>query len=241
MTLNIAHRGFCGKYPENTMLAFQKALEVGVDGFEFDTHLTKDGEIVVIHDEKIDRTTNGTGYVKDYTYEELKQFDASSVFAGQYGFNYIPTLREYFELTKGMDLMTNIELKNSIIWYEGMEEKVIEMIHEYGVEDQIVLSSFNHHSILKCKKLAPELKCGLLDSSWLVNPGAYTKSCGVECYHPLFRSLDEATVAEIHGYGLEINTWTVNEPEDIRRMFDLGVHSVITNFPDRIKACKEGR
>ena len=162
MTLNIGHRGFSGLYPENTMLSFQKALEAGVDGFEFDTHLTKDGEIVVIHDEKIDRTTNGTGFVKDYTYEELKQFDASSVFAGQYGFNYIPTLREYFELTKGMDLMTNIELKNSIIWYDGMEEKVIAMIREYGVEEQIVLSSFNHYSIMKCKKLAPELKCGFL-------------------------------------------------------------------------------
>ena len=241
MTLNIGHRGFSGLYPENTMLSFQKALKAGVDGFEFDTHLTKDGEIVVIHDEKIDRTTNGTGFVKDYTYEELKQFDASSVFAGQYGINHIPTLREYFELTKGMDLMTNIELKNSIIWYDGMEEKVIAMIREYGVEEQIVLSSFNHYSIMKCKKLAPELKCGFLDSSWLVNPGEYTKSRGVECYHPSFRSLDEATVAEVHSHGIEINTWTVNETEDIQRMFDLGVHSVITNFPDRVNAVKQGR
>ena len=96
--------------------------------------------------------------------------------------SYIPTLREYFELTKGMDLMTNIELKNSIIWYDGMEEKVIAMIREYGVEEQIVLSSFNHYSIMKCKKLAPELKCGFLDSSWLVNPGEYTKSRGCLLY-----------------------------------------------------------
>ena len=238
--LNIAHRGFSGKYPENTLLAFQKGIEAGADGFEFDTHLTKDGEIVIIHDERLDRTTNAQGFVKDYTLEELRKVDASKPFP-ECGFCGIPTLREYFELTKGMDLMTNIELKNSIIWYDGMEEKVIAMIREYGVEEQIVLSSFNHYSIMKCKKLAPELKCGFLDSSWLVNPGEYTKSRGVECYHPSFRSLDEATVAEVHSHGIEINTWTVNETEDIQRMFDLGVHSVITNFPDRVNAVKQGR
>ena len=178
MTLNIGHRGFSGLYPENTMLSFQKALEAGVDGFEFDTHLTKDGEIVVIHDEKIDRTTNGTGFVKDYTYEELKQFDASSCSPASMASTISPALREYFELTKGMNLMTNIELKNSIIWYDGMEEKVIAMIREYGVEEQIVLSSFNHYSIMKCKKLAPELKCGFLDSSWLVTPASTPNPAG---------------------------------------------------------------
>ena len=238
--LNIAHRGFSGKYPENTLLAFQKGIEAGADGFEFDTHLTRDGEIVIIHDERLDRTTNAQGFVKDYTLEELRKVDASKPFP-ECGFCGIPTLREYFELIRGRDLITNIELKNGIFWYEGMEEKVIAMIREYGVEEQIVLSSFNHYSIMKCKKLAPELKCGFLDSSWLVNPGEYTKSRGVECYHPSFRSLDEATVAEVHSHGIEINTWTVNETEDIQRMFDLGVHSVITNFPDRVNAVKQGR
>ena len=136
--LNIAHRGFSGKYPENTLLAFQKGIEAGADGFEFDTHLTKDGEIVIIHDERLDRTTNAQGFVKDYTLEELRKVDASKPFP-ECGFCGIPTLREYFELIRGRNLLTNIELKNGIFWYEGMEEKVIAMIREYGLEERVIL------------------------------------------------------------------------------------------------------
>lgn len=153
--LNIAHRGFSGKYPENTLLAFQKGIEAGADGFEFDTHLTRDGEIVIIHDERLDRTTNAQGFVKDYTLEELRKVDASKPFP-ECGFCGIPTLREYFELIRGRDLITNIELKNGIFWYEGMEEKVIAMIREYGLEERVILSSFNHRSVMKCKAPAPE-------------------------------------------------------------------------------------
>ena len=98
MTKNIAHRGYSGNYPENTMLAFQKALEAGVDGIEFDVHLSKDGRLVIIHDELLDRTTDATGLVQDRTLAELRQLDASAGFAGVYGKNQIPTLEEYFEL-----------------------------------------------------------------------------------------------------------------------------------------------
>ena len=238
MTWNIAHRGFSGNYPENTLLAFQKGMEAGADGFELDIHLTKDGEMVVIHDETIDRTTNGTGFIKDYTYEELQPFDASAGFAGKYGINRIPTLRQYFELIQGNGKITNIELKNSIIWYDGMEEKAIALVKEFGMEDQVIFSSFNHCSMEKCKRLAPEIPCGLLVDSWLIRPGEYTKSRGMEYYHPHYLSLDPATVEEIHSHGIGIHTWTVNEEKDIRRMLDLGVHAIITNYPDRVNACK---
>lgn len=100
MAKNFAHRGFSGKYPENTMLAFKKAIESGVDGIELDVQLTKDGEVVIIHDETIDRTTDGKGLVSSYTYEELSKFDASFIYRNQIEFNKIPTLREYFELIK---------------------------------------------------------------------------------------------------------------------------------------------
>ena len=198
--LNIAHRGFSGKYPENTLLAFQKGIEAGADGFEFDTHLTKDGEIVIIHDERLDRTTNAQGFVKDYTLEELRKVDASKPFP-ECGFCGIPTLREYFELIRGRDLLTNIELKNGIFWYEGMEEKVIAMIREYGLEERVILSSFNHRSVMKCKALAPEIRCGFLTMSWLERPGEYTAARCVECYHPLYLTLDRETVDEMHGHG----------------------------------------
>ena len=237
--LNIAHRGFSGKYPENTLLAFQKGIEAGADGFEFDTHLTKDVEIVIIHDERLDRTTNAQGFVKDYTLEELRKVDASKPFP-ECGFCGIPTLREYFELIRGRDLLTNIELKNGIFWYEGMEEKVIAMIREYGLEERVILSSFNHRSVMKCKALAPEIRCGFLTMSWLERPGEYTAARGVECYHPLYLTLDRETVDELHGHGIRINTWTVNEEADLARMKELGVDAVIGNFPDRAAAyCRD--
>ena len=241
MIKNFAHRGFSGKYPENTMLAFQKAVETrGCDGIELDVHLIKDGELVIIHDERIDRTcVNGSGFVKDFTYEELKQFDVSFKFAGQCEPQHIPTLREYFELVKDKDIVTNIELKTGIFDYPTIEEKVWALIQEYDLKDKIIISSFNHLSVMRMKALCPDIKCGLLTESWLIEPGHYVKKCGVECYHPIFCSLDQETVAEVKSQGIEINTWTVNEEEHIRNMIRLGVDSVIGNFPDRITKVRE--
>lgn len=234
--LNIAHRGFSGKYPENTMLAFEKAIEAGADGAELDVHFTKDGEIVVIHDERIDRTTDGKGFVVDFTYEELSKFDASAGFAGVYGFNKIPTLREYFELVKPVDgFITNIELKTSENEYPGIEKAVMELIDEFQLEDRIIISSFNHYSVMRAKAVNPRIQCGFLESSWIYNFGEYTKTRNVECVHPRFNSLNEGSVAEIKSNSIRINTWTVNEEEDVERLYNLGIDAVITNFPDMAK------
>ena len=150
MSKIFAHRGFSGKYPENTMLAFKKAVEIGCDGIELDVHLTKDNVLVIIHDEDIKRTANGQGLVRDMTFEELRRFDYSAGFKGVYGFNEIPTLREYFELVKDTDIITNIELKTGIFEYPTIEQRVIDMIREFGLEKKIILSSFNHYSVLRC-------------------------------------------------------------------------------------------
>jgi glycerophosphoryl diester phosphodiesterase len=234
--LNIAHRGFSGKYPENTMLAFSKAIELGVDGIELDVHLTKDNQLVIIHDELIDRTTDGKGLVSDYTYDELQQFDASAGFRGVYSVNRIPTLREYFELVKPVDgFITNIELKTGINVYPGIEEKVNDMINEFGLADRIIISSFNHYSVLRAKKLNPDIKCGFLCESWIINFGAYTKKQGIECVHPMHWTLTNETVKEIKNNGIEINTWTVNDEKQVKRLYDLGVDAVIGNNPDIVK------
>lgn len=231
--LNIAHRGFSGKYPENTMLAFRKAVEAGADGIEFDVHFTKDGEIVIIHDERIDRTTNGEGFVCDYTYEELSGFDASAGFSGVYGFNKIPTLREYFEFIKPIDgFITNIELKTSENEYPGIEKAVLGMIDEFGLADRIIISSFNHYSVMRAKEINPDIKCGYLVASWIYNFGEYTKTRGVEFVHPRFNSLNEVSVGEIQANGIGINTWTVNDEAEVERLYNLGVNAVIGNFPD---------
>ena len=105
MTRNIAHRGYSGNYPENTMLAFRKAVEAGADGIELDVQLTRDGEPVILHDEQVDRTTDGTGWVKDLTLAELRKLDASYLYTGQYGFNPVPTLREYCEFIRDLPVL----------------------------------------------------------------------------------------------------------------------------------------
>lgn len=234
--LNFAHRGFSGKYPENTMLAFEKAVETGADGIELDVHFSKDGELVVIHDERIDRTCDASGFVRDYTLKELQSFDASAGFKGIYGFNRIPTLREYFEFIKPVDgFITNIELKTGVYTYPGIEKAVNDMIIEFGLENRIIISSFNHNSVMRFKNLNQTVKCGFLEESWILDFGNYTKKHGIECIHPMHWTLTEETVGEMKNNGIEINTWTVNDEESVRRLYDLGVDSVIGNYPDMIK------
>ena len=234
MSKIFAHRGFSGKYPENTMLAFEKAVEIGVDGIELDVHLTKDNEIVIIHDEDIKRTTDGEGLVKDMTLEELRKFDASATFRGQYGFCGIPTLREYFELVKDTPIITNIELKTGVYEYHTIEQRVIDMVREFGLSEKIIFSSFNHFTVKRCEEIAPEIKRGFLTGDWLYDFGKYTAERNVQCCHPWHVSLSEDVIKEMHDAGCEINTWTVNEYEDIKKLSAWGVDSLIGNFPDRM-------
>ncbi len=229
---NFAHRGFSGKYPENTILAFQKALEEGVDGIELDVQLTKDGELVIIHDESVDRTTDGKGLVVAATREELKKLDASYIYRGKMGFNPIPTLGEYFELVKDSPIVTNIELKTGINEYPGIEEKVYAMIQEYHLEDRIIISSFNHYSVMRMKAMAPELVYGFLSDTWIYDAGKYTRSHGVACYHPSVVQLKKEIVDEAKAQGIVINTWTVNTEEQVRDLYAKGVDTVIGNYPD---------
>ena len=234
MTNVFGHRGCSGTYPENTMLAFRKAVEAGVDGMEFDLHVTKDNHLVIIHDETIDRTSNGSGTIRDMTLAQLRQYDFSAEFAGQYGVCEIPTLEEYFELVKDLPLVTNIELKTSVWEYPGIEQATIDMVRAYHLEDRMIFSSFNHTTVERCKQLAPEIKCGFLTGGWPAGYGAYTAAHGIECCHPSLQMLNEETVAEMHNAGCVINTWTVNTEEDARRLAALGVDTLISNYPEQL-------
>lgn len=233
MSKIFGHRGFSGNYPENTMLAFEKAIEVGSDGIELDVHLTKDNVIVICHDELIDRTSNGTGYIKDYTYDELCKFDFYGRFEGQFEFQRIPTLREYLELVKPIDgFITNIELKTGVFEYPGIEKAVIDMLEEFDIKDRIILSSFNHYTILRCREIAPEVKTGFLTETWILDAWDYTKKYAVECIHPDFSYLTKENIKKLQAAGVEINTWTVNNEEDIKRLAQANVDSLIGNYPD---------
>lgn len=232
MIKNYAHRGFCSRYPENTLLAFEKALAEGVDGIENDVQLTKDGQIIIMHDESIDRTTNGKGWVKDYTLAELKELDASERFGSQFGVQRVPTLREYLELVKDEPIITNIEMKTGVFEYREMEQLLVDMIREYQMEEKVLITTFNHFTIMRMKKLAPELKYGFLAYDWRLDAGEYTQKNGIPCYHPDYHNLTWEVVEDLHSHGIEVNPYTVDEPEDIRDMIAKGVNSVITNCPD---------
>ena len=229
-----AHRGFSGYYPENTMLAFQKVAEETVaDGIELDIQLTKDGEIVIMHDEMLDRTTNGSGWLKDHTLEELKMLSVGVNVKGFFPRQTIPTLREYFTWLKTTKLITNIELKTSYFEYEGIEEKLIAMVKEFGLEDQIWYSSFNHYTVARIKKLMPEAKCGLLTDTWLMNIGEYAASQGAASVNArTYFCAKEGVAADLHAHNIALQAWTPNDAEMKQELVDAGVDVLITNYPD---------
>lgn len=239
----VAHRGFSGKYPENTMLAFRKAAEAGCDGIEMDVQLTKDRIPVIMHDETVDRTTDKKGKIRDMNYYELSKLNCSypAKFGDEFKPEKIPTLEEFFKFMteEAVSIFTNIELKNSVYYYAGMEEIVIDLIRKYHLQDRIILSSFNNASIMKCAKTAPEIEGGFLVMQHVENAGAYVKDMGMAYYHPDMKFLKEEYVKNCTENGVGVNVWTVNEKEDIRKAKKWGVNSVITNFPDLARAIED--
>ncbi len=241
--LVIAHRGFSGKYPENTMLAFRKAVEAGADGIENDVQLTKDLVPVIMHDEAVDRTTDGKGFLRTFTYDELRRLNDSypARFGQQFAPQTVPTLDEYLRwmAEEAVHIVTNIELKNSVYYYTGMEEMVLRMIQNYELEDRIILSSFNNASMALVKRLDPKIRCGFLYPVAMDNPGAYCRRMGVDYYHPDYTSLTAEQVWNCTQNGIGVNPWTVNDAESIRKLKSWGVNAVIGNYPDVAKEVRD--
>lgn len=228
-TLNIAHRGFSGKYPENTMMAFRKAVDVGADGIETDLHMTSDGIIVICHDETIDRTTNGSGFIKDYTYDEIRKLDAGK---GE----KIPSLDELLNFMKDKNLLLNLELKNDVINYNNLEKNTINKIYEYGLEKNVIISSFNHQSMKRIKQYDSSIRTGLLYGSTICKPEEYAKQMGADALHPLFSLvMDQDVVHDIKKSGILINAYTVNREDEMKKLIGLGIDGIITNYPNILK------
>jgi glycerophosphoryl diester phosphodiesterase len=230
MTYIFAHRGYSALYPENTMLAFKKAEKAGAHGIELDVQLSKDGEVVVIHDEKVNRTTNGRGYVKDLSYQELKKFYAGSK-KSILKKTSIPSLREVLEWMKKNKLICNIELKNGVFPYEGMEEKVIQLIREFGLSDRIILSSFNHYSLVHCNEIAPEIETAPLMADGIYRPWVYAKSIMAKGIHPKYSSLTDDVLLKSLENEMAVRPYTVNKEKEMVRLFSLGCTAIITDEP----------
>lgn len=234
MTLIFAHRGSAGTHPENTMDAFFEAERVGADGIELDVQLTKDGEIVVIHDETVDRTTNGKGFVKDYTLKEIQKLQANFKFKSKiFKKNRVPSLREVFQWLNGNNMICNIELKNSIMDYQGLEEKVIGLIREFGFEDRIIISSFNHYSIVACYRLEPAVEIAPLYSSGLYMPWIYARSIRAKAIHPNLKAAPDKIIVEAMKNGIAVRPYTVNKIDQMERLLRIGCSAIVTDFPER--------
>ena len=229
MILNLAHRGFSERYPENTILAFEKAKEAGFDGIELDVQLSRDGEPVVIHDEELKRVTGEPGFVWEYTLEELKQMKVLEKCS--YGIQRIPTLREYFAAIYPSEIITNIELKTSWNEYRGIEEKVLALMDEFDVREKIWISSFNHFSAVRFKRLSPDVKCGLLEESRMVKMAEYAQELHMDFLHPIYYTITDQYMREAWERGLEVHAWTINEEAEARRLERMGVEAVIGNRP----------
>lgn len=226
------HRGFSGQYPENTMLAFRKAEEIGADGVELDVHLSKDGELMVIHDEALVRTTGRPGVVQDYTRKELERIKASRTKDDAFDVT-IPSFEEYCDFASRSAMVTNIEIKTNRCWDQDIERKTVAMVHRFGLEKKVVFSSFNWISAVTCKRLAPEIPSGLLyEREAIRHLPAQAKDFGMEFIHPDFALLDEECVAEARALGVGINVWTINTEERMRQCMAWDLRSVISNNPD---------
>jgi glycerophosphoryl diester phosphodiesterase len=231
--LVIAHRGFSAHAPESTMAAFKKAREVGADGIEIDVRLSKDNKIVVMHDDKLDRTTNGAGRVKDYTLAELKALDAGSWFSEQTAQERIPTFGEVCAFMADWGGIVNVHLGLTHLVEEPFEQMVLAEIAAYGIGKQVIISSFDHISLKRCKDLAPEIEtAALLTFSFTYEPWNYCKTFSAESIHPLARTVEKETVEKSHAAGIAVRPWTVDEPEVMRTLIDYGVDAIITNKPD---------
>lgn len=233
MSKIIAHRGASGHAPENTMPAFQMALDMGAEGIELDVHISKDGEVVVIHDHTIDRTSNGEGLVGELTLDDLRRFDYGSWYSTKFKGVQIPTLREVLELLRDWEGLLNIEIKSGAIVYEGIEQKVIDLIEEYDMLDRTIISSFDHYSLREIKAINPQIEIGLLYGAGLVEPWLYAQRIGAEALHPSYHNIIPELVEGCRKNDIRLNPYTIDREEDIERMISAGVDGIITDYPDR--------
>ena len=230
-----AHRGADGYAPENTLPAFALAAEMGADGVELDVQLTKDGQVVVCHDERLDRVSSGTGWLKDHTLEELKKLDFSGE-NEEYAGVQIPTLKEVLDLLQDTGMYVVIELKTKVFPYLGIEKKCIDLVKEAGYEDRVIFCSFNHLSLQKVRLFSKGMKIGYLYLHASPSIIPFVQKLGVDALHITeYNLLSPGLLRKCRELGITINVWTVNKERDLRICADLGIHAVITDYPDRVK------
>jgi glycerophosphoryl diester phosphodiesterase len=234
VTLNIAHRGASALAPENTMAAFEKAVDLGADVLELDLHLTRDNELVVIHDDSLDRTTDGRGPVHERSLKDLKRLDAGLWFGQGFVGQRIPTLAEVLDRFAGKVPLA-LEIKAGSTFFPGIEEKVVSVLRRHSAIEYSAVASFDHYALRRVKEVEPALRTAALlvgrpvSISAIAGPGKADAMA-------LEASLVTRTEAEAcRAAGLQLVVWVVNEPARMRHFIDLGVDGIITDRPDLLR------
>lgn len=234
--LNLAHRGARNVAPENTLPAVIRAMEIGADGVEIDVQRTRDGELVVIHDETLETTTNGTGVVREHTLDELKRLDAGAWFGAEWAGTRLPTLDEIFD-TLPDSAVVNIELKRTSWRSDGLERAALDFIRRRDVWKRVIVSSFNPLILWRLRPAALRLRLGLLyqpDMPWLLNRAWPRWFLPLAALHPFHIQVTPMFVERAHDAGLQVNTWTVNEPARMQELIEIDVDNIITDAPDTL-------
>jgi glycerophosphoryl diester phosphodiesterase len=229
--LRVGHRGAKGHAPENTMISFMKGADLGVDAVETDVQLSKDGEVVLIHDHTVDRTTNGHGFVKDMTLAELKRLDAGGWYDPRFSGERIPTLAELLTWAKDR-VGVAVEIKNGPIYYPGIAEKTIRLVRQHGMERQAILISFDHFVLREAKKIAPEIATGILYVAGLVDAVAAARAALADSLNPHWAYVTPELVRAAHAAGLAISPWNPDDLATLRLLSDVGVDSAGTDYPE---------
>lgn len=232
----VAHRGFSGAAPENTMAAFKKAMEVGSDMIECDVHLSRDGEVVVIHDDTLKRTTNGDGRVRDFTLRELKRLDAGAWFGAQFSGEKIPTLKQVLELTRGK-IPLQIELKEDDLGQPALLELVdrsFQEVEKAGMLDQVLFSSFNRSAIERIREKNPNHPLALIHNKPWNSLQEITGGTPFPLLSCSGKVLNSNNASRARQQGVRILVWTLNTEEQMEHFLKVGVDGIVTNYPDRL-------
>lgn len=234
----IAHRGFSGIAPENTLISFKKAIEAGADMIEFDVSLSKDGIPVVIHDKTLNRTTNGKGNVSDFTLQELKKLDAGSWYKPEFKNEAIPTLEETIQLCKNK-VMLNIEIKKYSVKrnvkVDGIENKVVDLLNKYDMNNDVLISSFSKLALQRIKEFNPDIAVAYL-YRFGIKQKLIEKFNGLELYsfNQSKRAFSKKALKELQSQDIKLNLYTINQKREMIKFIKLGVTGIITNYPNKL-------
>jgi glycerophosphoryl diester phosphodiesterase len=228
----IAHRGDKKHAPENTLAAFNLAVEDRADAIEFDVKLTADGRVIVLHDQTVNRTTNGKGRISQLPYAAVKELDAGAWFSEMNLDERIPTLDEVFE-TVGKRLHINIELTNYATPGDDLVTKVVDMVKKHSLQKWMLFSSFYIRNLQVTRSLLPEVPCGVLCKRGILGTWgrAFAWRGDYFALHPHVKDVSPGLVQRVQAAGKRVHLWTVNPEEEIKRMIGLGVDAIITDDP----------